>query len=121
MATELTDVTDDDFDASIIDSAQPALVDFWAPWCGPCKAIAPAVSELSGIYGDRIGFFKCNVDENQKTPATYGIRAIPTLIVFKDGKVFDQVTGMVSRTQIDEMLRKALSGETSTQPFIVQS
>ena len=121
MADAIKEITDDNFDSDVIKCEQPVLVDFWAPWCGPCKAIGPTVAELAGAYGEQVGFFKCNVDENQGTPSAFGIRAIPTLILFKDGKVFDQITGMVSKPKIEEMLQNALSGAEAAQPFLVQS
>jgi thioredoxin 1 len=82
------------------------LVDFWAPWCGPCKAIAPLVEELSKSYGEKIKFAKCNVDNNPVTPAKYGIKAIPTLIFFKAGSVANQITGMVAKAKLEEALNK---------------
>ena len=87
----------------------PLLVDFWAPWCGPCRAIAPVVDELSAEYSGKLKFAKCNVDDNPKTPGQFGIRAIPTLIIFKAGKVNEQITGAVSKSQITAAITKALS------------
>jgi thioredoxin 1 len=104
MAEGIMDVDDNGFEADIIQSDKPVMVDFWAPWCGPCKAIGPVVEELAGEYGDRVKFAKCNVDDNPVTPGKYGIKAIPTLIFFKDGQVVDQITGMVARTKLEEAL-----------------
>ncbi len=104
----LLDVNDSTFESEILNADKPALVDFWAPWCGPCKAIAPVFEELQGLYGDKILFARCNVDQSPNTPTKYGIRAIPTLILFKDGKVFDQVVGAVPKSQIEEFAKKAL-------------
>ena len=99
MAEGIVEIDDSSFDAEVIQSEIPVLVDFWAPWCGPCKAIAPMVEELAGSYGDRVKFAKCNVDDNPVTPGKFGIRAIPTLIFFKEGNVVDQITGMVAKSK----------------------
>jgi len=106
--SELLQVTDGNFDQEILQSEIPALVDFWAAWCGPCKAIAPVVEELARDYAGKIKVAKMNVDENAKTPAKYGIRAIPTLIIFKGGQVVEQITGAHPRTVIEGALKKAL-------------
>ncbi len=105
MAIEINDST---FDASVLKSELPVLVDFWAPWCGPCRSVAPVVEELATEYSGRINVAKMNVDESQSVPSKYGIRAIPTLILFKNGEVVDQITGAVSKTNIDALINKAL-------------
>ena len=101
-------VSDSDFEAQVLKSAVPVLVDFWAPWCGPCKAIGPVIEEVATEFAGRALIVKMNVDDNPATPGKYGIRAIPTLIVFKGGQVAEQVTGAVGKTQIVAMLNKAL-------------
>jgi len=101
-------VGDSDFEAQVLKSSVPVLVDFWAPWCGPCKAIGPVIEEMAAEFAGRAAIVKMNVDDNPATPGKYGIRAIPTLIVFKDGQVVEQVTGAVGKTQIAAMLNKAL-------------
>jgi thioredoxin 1 len=89
-------------------SEKPVLVDFWAPWCGPCRAIAPVIEELVGEYGEKVKFAKCNVDDNPVTPGQYGIKAIPTLIFFNDGAVVDQITGMVAKSKLVESINKVV-------------
>lgn len=101
-------ISDKEFESKVLQAALPSLVDFWAPWCGPCKAIGPVVEELAEEYDGKVQITKMNVDDNPLTPAQFGIRAIPTLILFKNGQVFDQITGAVGKTQLKNMLEKAL-------------
>ena len=108
MAGKMLEVTDSSFDAIILKSSVPALVDFWAAWCAPCKAIAPLVEEISEEYAGKIKITKMNVDEIPSTPGKYGVRGIPTLILFKNGQVVDQVVGAVPENQIKELVEKAL-------------
>ena len=106
MAATVTDAT---FAADVLQSPLPVLVDFWAPWCGPCRALAPVIDELGSEYEGKVSILKMNVDENPATPGTYGIRAIPTLILFKGGEVVEQVTGAVSKSSLKDLLaQKAL-------------
>lgn len=105
---EVMEVTDSNFEAEIIKSDKPAMVDFWAAWCGPCKMVAPVVKELAEEYGDRIKVAKCNVDQNPVTPSRYSIRSIPTLILFKDGQVVEQIIGAVPKDNIEAALQKVL-------------
>ena len=102
------EIDDGNFNTEVLQSEKPVLVDFWAPWCGPCKAIGPLVEELASTYGDQVKFAKCNVDDNPVTPGKYGIRAIPTLIFFKDGNVADQITGMVAKSKLEESISNIL-------------
>ncbi|OPL12512.1 MAG: thioredoxin [delta proteobacterium ML8_D] len=106
---KLMHVTDADFESQVLKSDKPVLVDFWASWCGPCLAIAPVVEELAGAYEGKVIVAKMNVDQSPATPGKYGIRAIPTLIVFKDGQVVEQITGAVGKTVIEAAINKALS------------
>jgi thioredoxin 1 len=108
MAEGVMDIEDGSFDSEVLQSDKPVMVDFWAPWCGPCKAIGPVVEELAGTFGDKIKFTKCNVDNNPVTPGKYGIKAIPTLILFKEGNVVEQITGMVARSKLEEAINKVL-------------
>jgi thioredoxin 1 len=105
---ELVQITDANFEQEILNSELPALVDFWAAWCGPCRAIAPVIEELAKDYSGKLKVGKMNIDENPQTPAKYGIRAIPTLIMFKNGNVADQITGAVSKSQIENAIKKML-------------
>ena len=97
-------VTDSNFETEVLKCDLPVLVDFWAPWCGPCRAIAPVIDELTQEYAGRVKIAKMNVDENSSTPSKYGIRAIPTLILFKGGEVVEQITGAVSKGSIKDLL-----------------
>jgi thioredoxin 1 len=100
--------TDDNFEGEVLKSDKPVLIDFWAPWCGPCKSIGPIVEELAGELKDSVKFMKLNVDENQKTAVDYGVRSIPTLILFKSGKVLDTLIGLVPKTRLEEFVKKSL-------------
>jgi thioredoxin 1 len=108
MAGNVNEITDSTFEQEVLQASVPVLVDFWAPWCGPCRAIAPVIDELCGEYGEKLKVFKCNVDDNPKTPSRYGIRAIPTLIIFKGGNVSEQITGAVAKSQIAAAIDKAV-------------
>lgn len=100
--------TDANFDREVIQSEIPVLVDFWATWCAPCKAIAPLVDATADEYVGKVKVGKVNVDENQATPAKFNVRGIPTLILFKGGVVVEQIVGAVPKSQLDAMIAKAL-------------
>jgi thioredoxin 1 len=108
MAEGILEVSDGSFDSEVLKADKPVLVDFWAPWCGPCRAIAPVIEELVKEYGDQVKFAKCNVDDNPVTPGQFGIKAIPTLIFFNDGKVVDQITGMVAKSKLVDSIKNVL-------------
>jgi thioredoxin 1 len=100
--------TDANFDQEVLQSDIPVLVDFWATWCAPCKAIAPLVDTVADEYAGKVKVGKVNVDENQATPGKFGVRGIPTLILFKGGVIVDQIVGAVPKSQLDALLAKAL-------------
>ncbi len=104
----IIELSDDDFEEEVLKAKLPIMVDFWAPWCGPCKAIGPTVEDLEKTYGEQMNFVKVNVDENPVTPSKYGIQAIPTLIFFKDGEVVDKITGMVAKEKLEESIKKVI-------------
>ena len=106
--TGLIAVTDASFQKEVLEATQPTIVDFWASWCGPCRMIAPIFEELSSQYAGKVRFAKVNVDENPKTPANYGVRGIPTLIMFKEGRVVEQIVGAVPKSQLENAVKKVL-------------
>jgi len=104
MAENILHTSDEGFDTDVLQSDKPVLVDYWAEWCGPCKMIAPILEEVASEYGEKIKVCKMNIDENQETPARYGIRGIPTLILFKNGEVEATKVGALSKTQLQSFL-----------------
>ncbi|MBT3387414.1 MAG: thioredoxin [Desulfobacula sp.] len=108
MTQNIIELEDDSFEEKVLKSDKPVMVDFWAPWCGPCKAIAPTIEALEKEYGDKMTFAKVNVDENPISPSNYGVQAIPTLIFFKNGKIADQITGMVAKEKLEETIKGVL-------------
>ena len=100
MGENIREVTDQTFEQDVLQSDKPVLVDYWAEWCGPCKAIAPILEEIAADYGDRVQIAKLNIDDNPDTPPKYGIRGIPTLMLFKDGNVEATKVGAVSKSQL---------------------
>ncbi|MEZ5607170.1 MAG: thioredoxin TrxA [Burkholderiaceae bacterium] len=110
MASELIKhVSDTSFEADVLKAEQPVLVDFWAEWCGPCKAIAPTLDELAGTYNGKLTIAKVNVDDNRNIPAKYGIRGIPTLMVFKNGQLAATKVGALSKAQLAQFIDQQLA------------
>jgi thioredoxin 1 len=109
VSENVSHVSDAQFEDQVLKSEGPVLVDFWAEWCGPCKMISPLLDDLAASYGGRLKVAKVNIDQNQKTPRDYNVRSIPTLMVFKDGKVQATQIGAVSRTQLTQIIDKAIA------------
>ncbi|MCM2283566.1 MAG: thioredoxin [Desulfobacula sp.] len=108
MAENIIEINDDSFEKIVLKSDKPVMVDFWAPWCGPCKAIAPTIDALEKEFGEKMSFVKVNVDDNPISPSKYGVQAIPTLIFFKNGEIAEQITGMVAKQKLEETIKSVL-------------
>lgn len=104
-------IQDTTFDAEVLNSEKLVLVDFWAPWCGPCRMIAPVIDEVAKEYGESIKVVKVNTDENPSTAASYGIRSIPTLLIFNNGDIVDTIIGAIPKTTVVNRIQKCLKGE----------
>jgi thioredoxin 1 len=105
---DVVNIGDGDFKKEVLESQTPVLVDFWATWCAPCRAIAPALEDLAGQYKGRVKVAKVNVDDNQDTPQQYGVRSIPTLLLFKGGRVVEQIVGAVPRAKLEDAIKKVV-------------
>lgn len=105
---EIAEVTDQNFDGEVLESDLPVIVDFWAEWCAPCRAIAPIIGELATEYGGRVKVVKMNVDDSPQTPGRYGVRAIPTILAFQGGQVIGQLQGARPRADFEELVTKLL-------------
>ena len=108
MAEHIVHISDESFEEEVLQSERPVLIDYWAEWCGPCKMIAPVLDEIATEYSDRLKVVKLNIDDNPQTPPKYGIRGIPTLMVFKNGQVEATKVGAVSKTQLTAFLDDSL-------------
>ena len=104
MSDKIKVVTDDSFDSDVVNASQAVLVDFWAPWCGPCKALAPVLDEIANGYDNKIVVAKINVDENNQSPQKYGVRGIPTMLLFKDGEVVATKIGALSKAELSAFI-----------------
>lgn len=108
MGSNTIQITDDTFEKEVLQSNIPVLIDFWAEWCGPCRALGPTLEEVAGEYKGKVKIVKMNVDENPDTPSQFGVRSIPTVILFKNGQQVDQAVGNMAKTQVINFLQKAL-------------
>ena len=108
MSTSVYEFTDNNFDSDVINSEVPVLIDFWAVWCGPCKAIAPVIEEVANEFEGKVKVGKVDVDQNQDTAMKYGVRSIPTLLILKDGEVINQIVGSVPKTEITDKLESII-------------
>ena len=108
MSENVLEITDANFDAEVLQASTPVVVDFWAPWCGPCRMVAPVIEELATEMGDKVKFTKLNVDENQGVASRFGIMSIPTLIVFKGGEAVNKHVGAVPKPTLKGLLEKSL-------------
>jgi thioredoxin 1 len=108
MAGNVIEFTDDNFPTEVLESSQPVLVDFWAPWCGPCRMIAPTIEELSGEYAGKARVGKLNTDDNPKVASSYGISAIPTVLLFKGGQIVDRFVGVQQKSKMSQSIDKHL-------------
>ena len=105
---KVSDISDASFDQEVLKADLPVLIDFWAPWCGPCKAISPIVEELAGQYEGRLKVVKMNVDDNPQTPSRYGVRGIPNVVLFKGGAVVDQIVGAYPKSHFIRAIDRAI-------------
>jgi len=115
MGQNTKTVTDQSFQADVLGADKPVLVDFWAEWCGPCKMIAPALEEIAAELGDQVTVAKINIDENPDTPGRYGVRGIPTMLLFRNGEAVAQKVGAAPRSQIQQWLEGELAGSANRQ------
>jgi thioredoxin 1 len=118
MSELLFEVTGDTFESLVIKSRLPVVVDFWAPWCGPCQTMGPVLATLALRFHDQVAFAKCNVDDHSAIANRYGIKPIPTLVLFDKGKPVDMITGVVTQNVLADCISKVLAGEGGARPFL---
>ncbi|HEY2386295.1 MAG TPA: thioredoxin [Candidatus Binatia bacterium] len=106
--SDVQSISDDQFQSEVLQASTPVLIDFWAPWCGPCRTIGPVVEQLAGEYSGRLKVVKMNVDDNPRTPAQFGVRGIPNLIIFKGGEVKEQIVGAVPKAHLVKAIDKVV-------------
>ena len=106
MSQNILHISDESFEEEVLQSERPVLIDYWAEWCGPCKMIAPVLDEIATEYSDRLKVVKLNIDDNPQTPPKYGIRGIPTLMVFKNGEMVDSLIGAVSLEELEDLVTR---------------
>lgn len=109
MSENTVDLTDANFQSEVLESSEPVLVDFWAPWCAPCRALTPTVEALATDFAGKVKVGKMNIDENPSTAGSLGVRSIPTLVMFKGGRPVDQVVGAVAKSKLEEMMNKQIA------------
>jgi thioredoxin 1 len=108
MSEGIVQLTDAEFEAKVLQAEKPTLVDFWAEWCAPCRALTPVVEDVAKDFAGKVVVAKMNIDDHPNTPGRYAVRAIPTMLLFKDGEVVDQLVGLVSKAKLSEMIKKHL-------------
>jgi thioredoxin 1 len=120
MGNEVIEVKDGEFDEKVLQSRMPVVVDFWAPWCGPCKAVGPIIEKMAGSYREKVQFVKINIDDNADISQKYAIKSVPTIMFFNDGRMVDKLIGMVTAAKVEERLDNVLAGKPTASPFLVQ-